>query len=159
MGYLRHHAIIVTGWDRDDLMSAYGMAHHIFSFRDEDTGRTFDSLVSPIIPVITNSGGTFLIAPDGSKEWWDTSDTMDRLRGQFCDELAASSLHVEWCEVIVGSDDDEYRITRSRDQPHEPEDDPPPAGTPRGGTGRTYAPGIPSLTDEDYDRAKEQPDG
>lgn len=134
MGYLRQHAIVVTSWSQDDLVSAYGKAHRIFGCRDEDTQRTFDCLVSPIIPRIANGGGSFLIAPDGSKEWWSTSDVADGLRKQFCDELAASSLHVEWCEVIVGSDDDEYRITRSRDQPYEPESAGGSSTTPPGDT-------------------------
>jgi hypothetical protein len=72
MGYIKHHAIIVTSWNDKVLKEAHSKAVEYFC-----------SLVSPIIASNINKYGTFLIAPDGSKEGWDISNDMDLIRDEY----------------------------------------------------------------------------
>ena len=62
MGYMRHHAILVTSWDAKLLASAHAQAVKMFAY------------VSPISPAFVNGYQSFFIPPDGSKEGWPESD-------------------------------------------------------------------------------------
>jgi hypothetical protein len=68
MGYMRHHAIIVTSWKRELLEQAHARAVELGMSVSEVTGE------------VTNSYRSFLVAPDGSKEGWDTSDDLQELQ-------------------------------------------------------------------------------
>ena len=71
MGYMRHHAIIVSAYD-ETIEVAHARASAIFG-----------ELVTPIVESRVNSVRAFLVGPDGSKEHWDESDQGDRHRAEF----------------------------------------------------------------------------
>lgn len=70
MGYVRHHAIIVTSKDKEQLHELRSQANKIFS----------GNLVSDIIPGILNGQLSFVVVPDGSHEGWPESEQYDKAR-------------------------------------------------------------------------------
>jgi hypothetical protein len=103
MGYMRHHAILVTSWDEESIRRAHQAA--------EATGATVTGIVdSPM-----NGYGTFLVAPDGSKEDWPDSDQGDRAREELVRWLQAQayedgSTPFDWAEVQYGDEDGDNRV-------------------------------------------------
>jgi hypothetical protein len=105
MGYMLHHAIVVTSWDVEKIYRAHNAA------------REFGNLVSDIVAGATNGYLSFFVAPDGSKEGWGASDEGDQRRAAFVnwldnerDEDGSSSL--KWAELVVNGDDDQcYVVT------------------------------------------------
>lgn len=96
MGYMTHHAIIVTSWKRQAIDAAYELAES-----------TFGQLVTPIVEGVVNEQYTFMVGPDGSKEGWDISDDHDELRSGFVARLKAlhdEQLWLDWAEVQFGGD-------------------------------------------------------
>lgn len=121
MGYMRHHAIVVTSWKGELLKRAHKAAVEL------------GMSVSGITDEVTNGYRSFLIAPDGSKEGWTTSDNGDAQRAQLLDWLDAQrydddSTPLEWVVVQFGDDDLNTRIVidsdqRRRDSSAEADDD------------------------------------
>jgi len=118
MGYIKHNAIIVTGWQDDKILESRNKAIEIFDehFSGEPIVRPYGSkLVSEIIPSLANGQYSFFIAPDGSKEGWETSENGDRAREEFCKWLNSDpNNHCDYIEVRFGGDDDNNSIIRSR---------------------------------------------
>lgn len=110
MGYIKHHAIIVTGWDEIECIDAHNKAKEIFIANDIPT-----RLVSNIMEGISNSQYTFMIAPDGSKEGWETSNNCDRARKEFLDWLSQSENYCDYVEIAFGGDYNESRVVRDKD--------------------------------------------
>lgn len=115
MGYMRHHAIVVTGW-RDDLLSVRDKVAGIVTATDNCMIR-----VTPLTDKATNSYASFLVAPDGSKEGWDTSDAGDEARAEIIKYLDSlrhedGSTSVDWVEVQFGDDDRETIIVNHSDE-------------------------------------------
>jgi hypothetical protein len=84
MGYISHHAMVVTGYRHEE-------ADETFQAVYEKAVDLFEDLVSPIIPTKRNGFQSFLIAPDGSKEGWDLSNEYNEKRkilGNFIDAQA-----------------------------------------------------------------------
>lgn len=99
MGTFQHRAVVVTGLIDEGY--AFGVhAAHALALRLYEPVH-LAHLVGAVIPSQMNGYGSFLIAPDGSKEGWDTSDQSDQVRALFKDELR-SSLRVEWVEISYG---------------------------------------------------------
>lgn len=121
MGYMRHHAIVVTSWKGELLKRAHKTAVEL------------GMSVSGITDEVTNGYCSFLVAPDGSKEGWTTSDNGDAQRAQLLDWLDAQrydddSTPLEWVVVQFGDDDLNTRIVidsdqRRRDSSAEADDD------------------------------------
>lgn len=112
MGYMRHHAIIVTSWNSDMLHDAQQVAKEILAAAD------LPDLTSPIILSYTNGYGTFIVAPDGSKESWGTSNSGDDARDKFIEWLDAQrfgdgSSSLDWAEVQYGDEDGHQAPLRS----------------------------------------------
>lgn len=101
MGYMVHHAIIVTSWDRDALEAAHRIAVRIAC-----------CLVSDICEGVTNGEDSFFVAPDGSKEGWNESKQGDVARDEIITWLA-KDCRLCWAEVQYGDDNGDNRITRS----------------------------------------------
>ncbi len=100
MGLIQHNAIIVTGWEIEG-------AHEL-------AVEAFGSLVSPLVPGAASQTYSFLIAPDGSKEGWSTSDKYDRLRSQFKDQLESlADFHGYWVEVCFGENENDRVVDGS----------------------------------------------
>lgn len=108
MGYIKHHAIIVIGWDKDRTEIARNAALGFF----ESNGQVGEILEAPV-----NGYVSFFIGPDGSKEGWESSDEGDQRRANFLEWLESnryedrsSALH--WAEVVIGSDDGDAWVSR-----------------------------------------------
>ena len=82
VGYIRHHAIIVTTWPSTKA------AMLVREFRK------FGLPVTEPVKSVRNSVWTFLIGPDGSNEFWDTSERYDMLRGRGGQGLGPSGREV-----------------------------------------------------------------
>lgn len=72
MGYIRHHAIVVTSFDRIELDRLHREAVEIFGKQ-----------VSGIVEAGVNGYDSFFIGPDGSKEGWQPSVEGDKQREKF----------------------------------------------------------------------------
>jgi len=110
MGYIRHHAIIVTSWSDKHIEHAYSQAVEIFG-----------EAVSPIVNSKHNDYGSFFIAPDGSKEGWEESDEGDDLRERFVEWLNHhryddGSSPFDWAEIQYGDDDKQTLVCRHSDE-------------------------------------------
>lgn len=104
MGWIRHHAIIVTGWDKGNIEKHHKKAKELFTH------------VSEPINGVMNDDWSFFVPPDGSKEGWETSNRYDVLRDEFIKYLEDSykqktSNFVRWVEVAYG--ECEASVTRS----------------------------------------------
>lgn len=102
MGYIVHHAIIVTGAVDRDLNSAYDVAVGVFG-----------DMVSPKVQSHTNGYVTFVVAPDGSKDGWPDSEAGDKRREHYLEFLSHNHLSLRWCEVQYGDDEGDNRILRT----------------------------------------------
>jgi hypothetical protein len=105
MGYMRYHAIVVT--------SSSTEAH-------EKAEEIFGELVSPIVYSVTNGYNSFFVAPDGSKEGWETSDNYDDKRKEFIEWLRSQAYEdgsnsMKYIEVQFGDDNNEDQIINSVD--------------------------------------------
>lgn len=100
MGYMRHHAIIVTSWDEKKTPIWHAEAVKFFG-----------ELVSPIIPSVINGYESFFIAPDGSKEGWDDSIDGDKKRDGFIVYLRTQEWP-EWIEVEYQGDGGKSKVKR-----------------------------------------------
>lgn len=105
MGYIAHHAIIVTGADYNNaIVKAHAKA--------KELGCCVTSLTAKAV----NGYRSFLIAPDGSKEGWQESDAGDQRRAEWI-EWTKTTLHedgsgpLEWVEVRFGSDDNKAEVS------------------------------------------------
>jgi|SRR6185312_15215641 len=116
MGYIRHRAIIVTSCDEACISEAHRLALKIWDATIEVASDVpWSSLVSPLLPSLTNGYVTFFIAPDGSKEGWDVSEHGDARRKVFLDALANINdpWRIDWYELCYGGDDSEiFLVTR-----------------------------------------------
>ena len=121
MGYIRHHAIIVTGRDYGEHKSDLSVFCDITDAHREATNVIFGSdCVSDLSVLHINCTRSFCIWPDGSKEGWAESDDGDGRRNAFITWLRAQyhedgSSPVAWAEVQFGDDANEACIVRSSD--------------------------------------------
>lgn len=94
MGYLRRHAIVVTGDDYEeskDILAAHAKATEIFPW------------VSPICPPQVNGERSFFIPPDGSKEGWSDSDKGDERRNEFVEWLRSEGRRLANTSGVIGA--------------------------------------------------------
>lgn len=83
MGYIAHDAVIVTASDYPWTYPRDGIkAPDVDAFRAEMPEELRHLMVGPIESV-ANGYRTYLFAPDGSKEGWDTSTLVDEWRERF----------------------------------------------------------------------------
>lgn len=110
MGYIRHHAIAVTSWNRKKIKKARKKAKEIF----EITGKR----VSGLLVGEVNSYLSFFISPDGSKEGWEDSDRGDKKREEFIGYLEAQKYEedgsncLSYCEFYYGDSDGGSEVER-----------------------------------------------
>lgn len=116
MGYIKHNAIIVTGWKKEKVEEAHLKAREIFDeelSKDDVLNVLGSSLVSEIIPSLVNGDCTFFIAPDGSKKGWSTSNCANDARDRFIEYLNTIE-YLDYVEIKYGGDDYYEKITRSK---------------------------------------------
>ena len=109
MGYMRHHAIVVTTYS----------ASHIADAHVKATALGLNP--TPIQESAINTYVSFAVLPDGSKEGWDESDTGDTRRDAFiawmnAQRFSDGSSPLDWAEVQYGDDEGETCITRHSDE-------------------------------------------
>lgn len=109
MGYMRHHAIVVTSWKDDAIWAANKVAQTLFPW------------VSPLSACGINGYLSFFIPPDGSKEGWEESDAGDAVRDAFIEYLRSTrfedgSSYLVWVEVQFGDDSLVTVVTRDSDE-------------------------------------------
>lgn len=115
MGWITHHAIIVTG--------SYNHKKHIVPARAEaiKAFKATACVVSPITPKAINDTRSFFVAPDGSKEGWEESDLANVARERFIQWLDKhryedGSSSLRWVEVQYGDEGYDTRICRDSDE-------------------------------------------
>lgn len=123
MGYIAHHAIIITisDWALDNPhgMKAGPNRADIEAFRESLPEPYRNLLVGPF-PSAINSYHTMIFLPDGSKEGWDTSDEGDKIRARVIEFFSwryedGSSPH-DVIEIRYGGDEpDLAAITYNKD--------------------------------------------
>jgi len=111
MGRIKHHSIIVTAY-RDDILLVREKCLEIFEH--ELTDDNPEKIISPVMEGLVNGQSSFFVAPDGSKEGWDTSDECDNAREVFLQWMKESK-SCEYIEVCFGGDDDQNYITTCSD--------------------------------------------
>jgi len=116
MGYTKHHTIVVTGVNGEEVIKAREKAIKIFSksFTGDPLFKPNGSkLISNIISGVVNSQYSFFIAPDGSNEGWGTSLDGDKARKKFLIWLHKNREDYDYIEVAFGGDDRYQEITNS----------------------------------------------
>ncbi len=113
MGYMRHHAIIITSWDENRIADAHTKALEVCG------GEEFP--VSPVSNAATNGYRSFAVFPDGSKEGWDASDEGDRCRKALVEWLddqryEDGSTSLAWVEVQYGDENHQTCVVSHSDQ-------------------------------------------
>lgn len=95
MGYIKHHAIVVTDDDQEQLQELRNWAVNN------------KLLCSEIVKGLSNGYASFFIPPDGSKEGWKVSDEQELLRNQFITLLKTRPYNPDFIFVAFGGDDPE----------------------------------------------------
>jgi hypothetical protein len=99
MGYIRHQSIIVTGQDDTKI----GGRHDTFTAREKAIELGLPC--SEIVKSNANAFTSFLMAPDGSRAGWETSNIQAEKRKQWIEWVRKSNLGVDWAYVSFGGDD------------------------------------------------------
>ena len=127
MGHIKHHAIVVTSWQNEHLEEARQKAIEIFekNFENEPYEKPYaKKLISEITEGLTNGINSFFIAPDGSKEGWETSNNGNNARKEFLDWLQnEEDNYCDYVEISFGGDEHKTKIIRSKENDLESEDD------------------------------------
>jgi len=95
MGYIRHHAIVVTVICKADAKRVHAEAKAIVPS------------ASDLSPAMINGYCSFFIPPDGSKEGWDESSQGDDRRHRLKErlrQLHKDGHYNDWVEVFFGED-------------------------------------------------------
>jgi|SRR6478609_4114509 len=100
MGYIRHHAIVVTGSNSYNAKQGKGEFDKVHT----KAKKIFGNMVSEIIASDVNGYLSFLIAPDGSKEGWPDSNEGDERRAQFVEYMKKNN-PCDYVEVMYGDDE------------------------------------------------------
>lgn len=95
MGYMRHHAIVVSSFNKESIEEAH------------DTAVGLGMSVTGVSGSAVNGYRSFLVAPDGSKEGWSESDRGDEQRATFVEWLKGrayddGSTLLDWVHVQFG---------------------------------------------------------
>ena len=113
MGYIRHHAIIVTssGYDEADAALKSVHAH----------SEVLGAVVTPIVDSKMNGHKSFMVCPDGSKEGWEDSAAGDAARAAIIAYLRSTQYEdgsgpLSWAEVQFGDDNRETIIVDHSDK-------------------------------------------
>lgn len=112
MGYIKHHAIIVTSSFRKDIENAHQIAVSVFKEIEFVMYENPEKLVTGIYEGIANSQYTFCIVPDGSKEGWNASIECDNARNKFLSWMHGNDTGCDYVEILFGGDDTFCDITK-----------------------------------------------
>jgi hypothetical protein len=100
MGTIQHHAllVVVNGDSERARMAVEGVKDFARSKNEIRTTSFADLIV--VVPGVVNLYTTVIMAPDGSKEYWDTSDRGDEIRAYFTKIMSTYGevIEVSWGE-------------------------------------------------------------
>jgi len=98
MGTISHEALVISGGEaeRQKVLAIASRMPQNGPWRQE-----WERLVSPVLKSLTNGYEWFFVAPDGSKEWWDTSDQGNEFREQIGAALGADVVWVRFGELGI----------------------------------------------------------
>lgn len=107
MGYIKHHAIVVTSFDRAVISEVNTKAIEVFG-----------CAVSGLVISEVNQFFSFFIGPDGSSEHWSESNDGDFKRFEFIAYLQSfcygdGSSMVKWVELTYADDKGKPKITNN----------------------------------------------
>lgn len=107
MGYIKHHAIVVTSWNEKSIIAAQNEAQKIFGTEQ----------VSSLVKGVVNSYMSFFIGPDGSKEGWPEDEDGDEKRTLFIDwikqwDYEDGSNSLRYAELFYGDDKNQSKVER-----------------------------------------------
>lgn len=114
MGYVKHNAIIVTGYDHDKLKPFWDWCVDLF-----------DGYITTIVDSPANGYVSFFIPTSGSKMGWETNYQWEEKRETFWKKIKEMKLDymkknetnlaiwIDAVEIYYGGDDQECRIERS----------------------------------------------
>ena len=88
MGYEAQKLLVVSCWQAEQLAVAHEMAVQHFG--------KWAQLVTPIMGPFVNQRASFFVAPDGSKEGWDSSDDVDYALERYLDWLTNYRKEEPW---------------------------------------------------------------
>lgn len=101
MGTIHHGFAIavVDACDPDKAADAFADVRD-FARKNSETffNNYFDQLLVGPIESVVNFTQTYFMAPDGSKEWWSTSDIGNKVRQYFIDKMTEAG-----ADVVYGS--------------------------------------------------------
>jgi hypothetical protein len=108
MGYMRHHAIVITSCFNEQLTEVHAEAERLGC---EPT---------PISSMRVNGYRSFLVPPGGSKEGWDSSEAGDIARSALVDFIrdrfyVDGGTYVDWAEVQFGDDEQRAKLIGASD--------------------------------------------
>lgn len=112
MGTIKHHSIIVTGFDKIQINIVRTKAIELFTIENYDIS-DHSNLVSNILFGM-NGYMSFFIAPDGSKEGWSDSDFCDNVRAEFIKWMDDNQKDIccDYIEIKFGGDDNYSKIEK-----------------------------------------------
>lgn len=109
MGYMKHHAIVVTTWG--DITAAHKRAQFLCG-----------EYVTPVMGPFVNGYTSFAVVPDGSKEGWEESERGDLGRDSLIEWLRDhdgnndGDTYYRWVEVQFGDDNRKTKVCRDSDE-------------------------------------------
>lgn len=102
MGNFKHHIIVVSA------SYSKGEEGHWSEVAHTEACKVFGcEAVTPVLASDWNNLRTFMVVPDGSKEFWQESDNGDARRQEFIDWLEAQKYDdggspLDWAECFYG---------------------------------------------------------
>lgn len=108
MGTFNHHSIVITSWNEETIHKAHTICKNIVSENFNELREV--KLVSEVVGSAANGYCSFFIAPDGSKEGWETSQEGDTMRNEICEALY--ELGVDFVEVQFSPDYNNSSVVR-----------------------------------------------
>ena len=100
MGNINHNAIVITGWNHNEVQEAQVKAVELLY----PICATEKALVSEIVYGEVNGYSSFFIAPDGSKEGWELTKELNSARLQILDYVKNNLRSCDYTHVVFGGD-------------------------------------------------------
>lgn len=110
MGYIKHHAIAIVTWNKEEADKVYKKAIELFNGFDKaieakPTRKLGKRFVTKPMSCPINSYYSLFIAPDGSKEGWGHSKEGEKLRNELLDWIDKEMSSVDYALIRFGGDD------------------------------------------------------
>lgn len=99
MGTIHHHVAVATvGYNHTRAQEAFDAVVEFAKSLNDPLTDNYESLLIGPVDGVMNSYTSYLLVPDGSKEWWPTSEDCNDIRTFFIQEMTEAG-----ADVFVGS--------------------------------------------------------